>query len=125
MLALLLMLAVVPGCGGGDDDEFDSDDPRRTVALYLEAHVDEDAAAVCDLIAREESGIKGPSGRCEAGVEKQFARFDTPDADADEVIGDVSIDGDTARIENPATGGYTDLIKVEGEWKILIPNQER
>ena len=116
--ALIVSLGLIAGCGGNDQG-FDPDDPREALTRYIEASNQEDAAAVCDLIAWKESGLTS-SGPCEQGFERAFAHGDVPEADPEESIGEVSIEGETARVDNPETGGYTDLVKVGGEWKLLF-----
>jgi hypothetical protein len=115
---LLLSLGLVAGCGGGEE-RFDSEDPRAALDRYIEAINEEDASAVCDLIAWERSGLRS-SGPCEEGFERAFEGGDVPDSDPDEVIGEVSIEENRARVDNPKTGGYTDLVRVGGEWKLLL-----
>jgi hypothetical protein len=117
--AVLLVVGLIAGCDGDDEDQFDADDPRNPVARYVDASNKEDAAGVCDLIAWKESGLTS-SGPCEQGFEEAFARGDVPESDPEEVIGDVSIEGNTARVDNPKTGGYMDLVKVDGEWKLQL-----
>jgi hypothetical protein len=47
------------------------------------------------------------------------ASEDIPDFDAEEDIGEVSLQGTrTGRVENLTTGGYWDLVKQDGEWRL-------
>jgi len=118
-LRLFVALAAVSpllGCGSDDGEPFPADDPRAAVTRYMEAVEDEDVATVCEVVEVEYA--VNPE-RCEAGFARAFEKEDIPDFDADEDLGEVSLQGTrTARVENLATGGYWDLVKQDGEWRL-------
>lgn len=115
LLVALAASSLLVGCGSDDDQPFPAGDPRAAVTRYMEAVEDEDVAMVCEVV--EAYQLKPE--RCEAGFARAFEKEDVPDFDADEDLGEVSIqDGRTARVENLATGGYWDLVKQDGEWRL-------
>jgi len=117
--AALAALALLVGCGESDDDEAPlADDPRAVVTRYMEALEAEDAAAVCEVIQVE---YELKPERCQAGFARAFEEDDVPDFDAETDLGEVSFRGEgTARVENLATGGYWDLVRQQGAWRLQL-----
>jgi hypothetical protein len=112
---LLGFLLFVPlGCGE-DDQRFDADDPRAVVARYIEAVNDKDVATVCELITDHELSPE----RCETGFTRQLEKFEFPEVDPDEAIGDVTFtEEDTAQVENLAVGADWELVRRGDEWRL-------
>lgn len=117
-LAVGVVVLFLSGCGE-EEDGLDSDDPRTVVATYMEALEEKDAATACEVIAAE-YGVKPQ--RCVSGLTRAFETRDVPgefDAEAD--LGELSFGGeDTARVEILTTGGYVDLVRENGEWRIQL-----
>jgi hypothetical protein len=118
-LVAVAAVSVLVGCGESDDDEAPpADDPRAVVTRYMEALDEEDVATACEVIQLE---YQLKPERCQAGLARAFEKEDVPDFDAEADIGEVSFSGDgTARVENLATGGYWDLVKQDGEWRLQL-----
>ncbi len=118
LLAVAIVSALV-GCGDSDDEVVPPpDDPREAVIRYMEAFEDEDFATVCEVI---QANYDVNPERCEAGFARLSEKEEVPDFDAEEDIGNVSFRGDgTARVENLETGGYWDVEKHDGEWRLQL-----
>jgi hypothetical protein len=118
-LIALVAVSLLVGCGGSDDDEAPpADDPRAVVTRYMEALEAVDVATACEVIQVE---YQLKPERCQAGLVRAFEKEDIPDFDADTDIGEVSFYGDgTARVDNLANGGYWDLVKQDGEWRLQL-----
>ena len=85
----------------------------------MEALDDEDLATVSDVI-QADYGVNAETERCQTELARAFEKEDV-DFDADEDIGKVSFrGGGTARVENLETGGYWDVEKQGGQWRLQL-----
>ena len=109
--ALVLALALVAGCGGGDS-------PEDAVQAYYDAATDEDAEAVCELLSAatiEEIEAHRLGLRDDASRRSASAACRTTSRSARSTE-----EGDTATVEVTARRRDEDvpLIKEDDEWKL-------
>lgn len=111
ILAALGSTFLAAGCGESDDQPSEANHPRAVVERYQQAIEDQDAAAIC----REIISPSEPLPRCEEAFSRRLGRAEFQDA-VEHELGEVSTDGETARVENLTTGGFYESVKVGGRW---------
>lgn len=122
---LLLLVALVAGCGGGGSDRARVADAVRG---YLGAIADRDGHGACELLTRDaqlsvfrtkraHAGADHPAQAC-ATVVRSFAPLYGPARLRGVTVSQIKVDGDRARAR--ADGVPIELERVSGEWKLSV-----
>lgn len=109
-VALLLGLAVLGGCGGGEEEREARSDEDEIRAIVEERRSDQ--ASICDRMTAELLDSLGGREDC-----RQLAQADDnrdPDAEVESV--EVAGDRATVRLTGGQEGGEIVFRRVDGEW---------
>jgi hypothetical protein len=117
--ALALVVGLVVGCGGSSDDTTDSGGtPEDAVQAFYDASKAEDAAGVCAALSTESQDIAAAGESCEAAFSAAVKSGQTGVPD-NLVVGDATIDGDSATVDVTADGKSSSFTLVnEDGWKL-------
>ncbi len=123
-VAVLGVALAIAGCGGSDSGgNSDEDQVNEAISNFSTALSDGDYGAVCEMYSPETQQFfedtKEVAGDCETLVEETFGSLSDEDLEAFGQAESVTIDGDTATVEQ-GTGDTTVLQKVDGEWMLTL-----
>ncbi|HNC16339.1 MAG TPA: hypothetical protein PLV77_10585 [Solirubrobacterales bacterium] len=118
-VAVLGAALLLAGCGGDSDE----DQAGEVVSNFAAALADGDYAAACEMYSpKTHEFFKDTSdvtGGCEPGIERVYSGLSHEKLEAYGDVEEVTIDGDKATVEQ-ASGDYTILQKVDGEWMLTL-----
>lgn len=129
-LALLLVAALVAGCGGDGDGA----DAEETVSTAISGLAAGDEKKVCDqltvaaqrkiLVFLADNPLGFPNIKatgCREAIDKLHAAFTPQQRNVlvDGEVGDAKLNGDRAKVRVIGAGMTADLQKIDGKWMIV------
>ena len=123
LAALICLLAVISGCGGGDDDEKDAE---QTVRDFVTAVNERDADTYCDeLITKEfrEQTTFATGDEAAESCKRQFKAITGLQIELVRIVG-TKVDGDKATVtavlrrQGQRARQVYELAKDGGDWKL-------
>ena len=102
-------------CDTADEPPSDVEAIRALFERYQQVVANEDAATFCNALLAP-SELAGTSvSRCTEVIGRRIGSVDFQQL-ADMELGDVQVDGKTARADNVTTGGFFDFVNEDGRW---------